>query len=95
MADAKSESIATKQRVEQLENCVILLTEKLEKTNQPPIQHDLIVQSTINENKGQMHDNKDLSSVQKRQVKTSQSVDTANSEKIIQARVEDKRPDGK
>ena len=70
---------------------MILLTEKLEKTSQPPIQHDLIVQSTINENKGQMDDNKDLSSVQKRQVITSQSVDTAHSEKTIGARVEDNK----
>ena len=38
-----------------------------------------------------MHDNKDLSSVQKRQVITSQSVDTAHSEKTIGARVEDKK----
>ena len=63
IAETKSDSIATKQRVEQLENCVKLLTEKLEKTSQPPVQHDLIV----NENKGQMNDNKDLISGQKRQ----------------------------
>ena len=70
----------------------------MEKISQPPIQHDLIVQSPVNENKGQindtkgqMNDNKDLSSVQKRQVTTSQSVDTAHSDKTIEARVEDNK----
>ena len=66
----------------------MLLTEKLEKTCQPPVQLDLPTQSTMNEIKGQMHDTKGLNSVQKDQVIPSHSEDNTQSIKTLEVRVE-------
>ena len=81
-----SDSDLTKQRFENLEKYVELLTEKVEKISQPPIQPDPTAQAPIVENKeiGQLDDNTSLSSVQKRQLVTSQSVENAQSNKSIE-----------
>ena len=81
-----SDSKFTKQRCEKMEKCVELLTEKVEKLSQPPIQPAPIVQTPVNENKEieQLNDNTSLSLVQKRQSETSQSVENAQSDKFIE-----------
>ena len=80
------DSDLTKQRCEKLEKCVELLTEKLEKNSQPPIQPAAIVQMPVNEDKeiGQLTDNMSLSLVQKHQSETSQSVENAQSANFIE-----------
>ena len=69
-----------------MEKCVELLTEKVEKLSQPPIQPAPIVQTPVDENKEieQLKDNASLSLVQKRQSETSQSMDNAQSNTNIE-----------
>ena len=81
-----SDSELAKQKYDKLEKYYELLAEKVEKISQPPIQPDPIVQTPVKENKeiGQLNDNTSLSSVQKRQSETSQSVENAQSDKFIE-----------
>ena len=74
-----SESELTNQKCDKLEKYCELLAEKIEQISQPPIQPDPIVQMPIKENieLDQSNDNTSLSSVQKRQSETSQSVENA------------------
>ena len=88
LANTNKEFNYTNQKVEQLENCVRILTKKLEKSYQPPNLLDLPI--NIKGDKDQIHIQKDLIAVQKSQVIPKHSVDSTYSNRTLKVEVEEK-----